>query len=71
MKVNWQRLALNIRKHTSLAKAAKRVGMDQATLQRIARGDTEEPKFSNGANLLDLHVDLEGREKTEALRVAQ
>lgn len=56
--IDWQRICLNLRTHYKpLSKVAKDVGCDEATLQRLARGATEEPKFSTGLKLLDLHFD--------------
>lgn len=68
MNINWQACALNIRQAgISLARAADRCGMDQATLQRLARGEIREPRFSQGVKLLDLHLDLCGDKHKELL----
>jgi len=56
--INWQQLTLNLRRHKPLSKIAIQADIDAGTLRRIARGDTPEPKFSQGIRLLDLHYDL-------------
>jgi hypothetical protein len=55
--VNWQRLLLNLRKIHALAVVAKKCDIDAATLRRLARGETLEPKFTQGVKLIDLHSD--------------
>ena len=57
IKVKWGEVANNLRRYKPLAQVATEVGMDAATLQRIARGETEEPKHMAGTRLLDLHLD--------------
>lgn len=56
--INWQALTNNLRGYKPLSKVAIEVDIDAGTLRRIARGDTPEPKFSQGLILLDLHYDL-------------
>jgi len=56
--VNWQQCALNLRGAMPLRRVARRVGMDEGTLRRLARGETREPKFVAGVLLLDLHLQL-------------
>ena len=58
LRIDWQRVALNLRDVKPIAQIAKEVGMDAGTLQRIARGDTKQPKIGHGVKLLDLHYDL-------------
>lgn len=55
--VKWDRLALNLRKKMPLEKMADLAGMDAGTLRRLARGETLEPKFTQGLILLDLHLE--------------
>lgn len=56
--IDWQIVLLNIRTHyKSLSAVAKEVGSDWQHLNRLARGDVNEPKFGVGMKLLDLHYD--------------
>jgi hypothetical protein len=56
--INWQQCALNLRGTMPLSRIAKKVNMDADTLRRLARGETQEPKFMAGVLLLDLHCQL-------------
>ena len=57
--INWQTVTLNLRTHYKpLSTVAKEVGSDWRHLNRLARGDVREPKFSTALRLLDLHLDL-------------
>jgi hypothetical protein len=67
LKVDWQMLALNLRRHGSLRQISTDLGMHKDYLSHIARKEIKEPKFSDGINMLNLHVDLCGREKTREL----
>lgn len=58
MNIDWQQVCLNLRRHKHLAKVARLVECDEATLNRIARGETKSVKFETGLKLLDLHFDL-------------
>lgn len=54
--IDWQRVCLNLRTHyKSLATVAKEIGADWRHLQRLARGDTQQPRFDTGMRLLELH----------------
>jgi hypothetical protein len=56
--INWQQVTLNLRRHYGpLSKVAKVVGSDWRHLNRIARGEVEQPRFNTGVKLLDLHFD--------------
>lgn len=57
MNINWQQVCLNLRRHKSLSEIARQIGADEGTINRLARGDTREPKFSHGIKLLDAHLD--------------
>ena len=59
IRIDWQKLLLNLRRHQNLDKVGKHLGVDPRTLNRIARGETIEPKFTTGIKLLNLHFDLE------------
>ena len=55
--INWQTVTLNLRTHYKpLSTVAKEVGSDWAHLNRLARGDVKEPKFSTACKILDLHL---------------
>lgn len=62
MKIDWRQTALNIRSKTSLTKASESIGRHRDWLNHVARGDIEEPKFSDGLALLNMHLDLCGVE---------
>lgn len=56
--IDWQRVCLNLRTHYKpLAQVAKEVGSDWRHLNRLARAETEQPRFKTGVRLLDLHFD--------------
>ena len=56
--INWQKVCLNIRgRYKNLSDVAKEVGSDWQHLNRLARGEVKEPKFSVGVKLLDIHYD--------------
>ncbi len=57
--IDWQRVCLNLRTHYKpLARiAVEDIGCDVATLQRLARGDVAESKWTICTRLLDLHYD--------------
>ena len=68
MNINWQRAALNIRQSgMSLQAASKQIGANKNALAQLARGEINEPKFSQGIAILDLHVDLCGVNMTREL----
>ena len=59
MKIDWSAVVNNIRREgLSATSAARKVGADATTLQRLARGEIKEPRFSQGLALLDLHYAL-------------
>lgn len=54
--IDWQKVTLNLRRHYKpLSQVAKEVGSDWRHLNRLARGETAEPKFSVACKLLHLH----------------
>jgi hypothetical protein len=67
--VNWQKLALNLRKHKPLSTISKEIGCEQMTLQRLARGDVAEPRFDLGLHLLNYHLDLYPEKHQELLNL--
>lgn len=68
--IDWQKVILNLRASGLSASAtARRVKADAATVQRLARGEIKEPRFSQGLALLDLHLAL-CPEKHKEVRIA-
>lgn len=57
MIIDWQRVCLNLRAGGSLESTARKVGTDGRVLQRLARGETSQPRFDVGIALLDMHLD--------------
>jgi len=58
--VNWQILCLKLRQVKPLATVAKEIGIDWQHLNRLARGETKEPRFNTGIKLLDYYYDHVG-----------
>lgn len=58
--INWQRLALKLRKHAPLSTISVKLGRAKSWLPEIARGEIMEPKFSDGIALLDYASDVLG-----------
>ena len=67
MKINWQRIALELRKHMPLEQASKRLGKHKLWLNQIARGEIGEPSFSDGLKLLDLACNKLGNDRLKEL----
>ena len=66
--IDWQRVALNLRtNYGPLTRVAKDVGAGDEHLQKLARGEVREPKFSIGLKLLDLHFDVMGDRHQEVI----
>lgn len=57
MKIDWQAITNNLRSYKPLSRVAKEVGSDWRHINRLARGEVSQPKFSVGVKLLDLHYD--------------
>lgn len=56
--IDWQKIALNLRTHYKpLSQVAKEVGSDWRHMNRLARGEVNQPRFDTGVKLLDLHFD--------------
>ena len=60
--INWQRVCLNLRRHY------RPLSSDWRHLNRLARGEVDQPRFLTGVRLLDLHADIMGDRHREALR---
>jgi hypothetical protein len=69
--IDWQRLTLNLRRHKPLAQCARALGCEQMTLQRLARGEVDEPRFELGLALLNLHLDICPQQHPALLRAPQ
>jgi len=67
MKINWQRIALELRKHMALEQASRKLGRHKDWLNQIARGEIKEPAFSDGLRLLDLVCDKLGKDMLREL----
>lgn len=69
--INWQRVVLNIKAAgVSYQAAGRRVRMAPETIGHLARGEVNEPRFSQGVALLNLHHALcPDKHSVEALRV--
>jgi hypothetical protein len=67
MNIDWQMLALNIRRHKPLKLVSETLGKDKDYLGRLSRRAVEEPKFSDGLALLDMHLDMCGLEQHKKL----
>jgi len=56
--IDWQRVCLDLRTHYGpLSKVATMVGSDWRHINRLARGEVDEPRFSVGVRLADLWHD--------------
>lgn len=57
--IDWELLCNLLRaKYKPLSTVAKEVGSNWQHLNRIARGETDQPKFDTGIRLLDLAFDV-------------
>ena len=56
--INWQQVILNMRRHRPVSAIARQCGSNETHLNRIARGEVNEPRFNTGLKLLDVHLDL-------------
>lgn len=54
--IDWQMIVLRLRKALGSVERIHRItGMDWQHLNRLARGEVKEPRFSSGMKLLNLH----------------
>jgi len=58
--VDWQMVAIKLRGYKPLSQVAKEIGCDWRHLNRLARGETQQPRFNTGVQLLDLYYDQIG-----------
>ena len=55
--IDWQPILLRLRKVKPLSKLAAEVHSDWAHINRLARGEVMDTKFSIAVRILDLHAD--------------
>ena len=55
--IDWAIVCLDLRAWKPLSTIAPMVNSDWQHLNRLARSEVKEPKFSVGVKLLDLHYD--------------
>lgn len=61
MNINWSLVCGHIRAQgIPMSRAAKLVGSDWRHMNRLARGEVEQPRFLTGVKILDLHHDVCG-----------
>lgn len=67
---DWSALLnrLRARSNTPLAQIGKRVGMCERTINRLARGEVAEPRFSQAMQLLDIAADTLGADDWRDIR---
>jgi len=54
--IDWQRICVELRRHYKpLSQVAKEAGSDWQHLNRLARGDVQQPRYNTGVRLLNLH----------------
>ena len=58
MAIDWQLVTLDLRRVRPLSSLARRVGSNERHLNRLARGEVNQPRFNTGLALLDAHLDL-------------
>ena len=57
LKINWQKLVLNLRREIRTDQIAKETGLSVSCINNIAAGNVTNPMFSTGIYLLNLHLD--------------
>ncbi len=68
--IDWQLLALKLRRHAPLERISKELGMHPSWLSHIGHGEITEPKFSDGINLLDYAADHLSREELKQCKTS-
>ena len=53
--IDWMTICLDLRSYRPLSQVAKEIGSDWQHLNRLARGEVQQPRFETGVKLLDLH----------------
>ena len=55
-KPNWQQITLDLRRdYKALSTIGKEIGSDWQHMNRLARCEVKEPKYSIGIKLIELH----------------
>ena len=67
--IDWQLVALKLRRYKSYHTIAKQVGTSAEHLRKISRGEVKSPSFEKGVALLDLAFDLLPAEEFNRLRL--
>lgn len=68
--IDWMKLVNNLRHdYKSLATIARELDSTERHLNRLARGEVQEPRFNTGLKLLDLHLEKCGIDKHRGLIV--
>lgn len=68
--VDWTMLLPLLRRHMPLARIGAATGLCEETINRLARGDILEPKFSAGLRLLDIAADLISADEWQRVKKA-
>jgi hypothetical protein len=68
--VDWTTLLPMLQRRVPLMRIGDTVGMDEKTINRLARGEIKEPRFGQGLRLLDLAVDYLTPEEWSRVRQA-
>ena len=73
LRIDWQRVALNLRSHgIQLEAASRRLGKHQGWLGQLARAETGQAvEFHAGLRLLDYHLSVCGEDAHLALLSGQ
>lgn len=69
LKVDWHKLAINLRAIKPLSQLSKEHGYYHKFLDRFANFEAIQPNFEDGMYWLDVHYDLLGEEATKELNM--
>lgn len=56
--INWQLCIVKLRKHMTYCAIASKVSACHKHIEKLARGDVNEPRFNTGIRILDLAYDV-------------
>ena len=68
--MDWTVLLPLLRRRVPLNQLGDQIGMDERTINRLARGEIKDPRFGQGVRLLDLAVDLLDADEWRRVRQA-
>lgn len=68
--IDWQMCVVKLRKHMTYCSIASKVSACHKHIERIARGDINEPRFNTGVRLLDLAHDVLSEDDFRSIRQA-